>query len=455
MAALCALKVIVARNRSRDDQEGKDEMRGRIVCATATAVLLAPLVPVTGQAARGGMTILAIVPAADYSSSHTVYVAGERSQCSSGCTELWRSRDGGGTWTRANATGWQPGPLLAVEVGGHPELVSAVTGGYGVSVDGGESFQRHAAPGSPTVSLGHGGNADVLMTGSDGSTDYVLGLPAGTLRQVVGDPALEQLQIEPTPAYGSGAQSAPAAMGWGVDPQTKSAHLDWCDASFVCRAKSSIDSGGQLVFSPNFLSDHAVFLLTPKGLLRSADGGTTFAPTTVMLPQADTLITTVTSLVPTPDFDGAARRGALFAAVVSASKSNTGTLSGGVLLIADGGATWQFLSDSAVLASGVSALALAPDGRLFAGTITMQGSSGGVYCSQDGGATWGGTCSPYGSIRSPHSTPTGPVTAAGVHAPASSGSAVAAGPTAFASAVNEQPLVTTQSPFRSEERRVG
>jgi len=371
---------------------------GRLPVICVAAALLAPLAPLRAQAVNSGLTVLSIATAADYSTSHTVYAVGQRSQCTTGCTELWRTVDGGATWARAAARGWERSTVLPVVVGRRAALVTAVAGGYALSYDAGETFQHIDAPGSPTaVTEGSAGAVELLLTGKDGSSDYVLGLPAGTTKAIPGDPSLDHLQINPSPAYGHSGANIPAAVAWGVDQAKRSERLDWCDDALVCTPKAAISAGGQVVFSPTFATDETLFLLSPNGLLRSTDGGVTLVPVTVMTSDSSTLITTVTSLAATPDFDTRSGHGTLFAGVVAASKSRSNTVSGGVFRSSDGGLSWQPSNDNAGLSSGVAALTMAPDGRLFAGTIQFGDSPGFVYCSADGGRTWGNSCPPYKS----------------------------------------------------------
>ena len=358
---------------------------------------VAALMPLTARAAgtpASGVSVGTIVVASDYTSSHTVYAVGQRGNCSSGCVVLLRSRDGGATWSTATAAGWQHNEVLPVDLGGRPTLLTTVSGGYGLSFDQGESFQPFQAPGSPSATAPAGTHLDVVLSETDGTADHLLSLPSGTVRPVAGDSALKQMSITPTPAYPHAPAGVPGAIGLGLDPTSNTAHLAWCDDSLTCTTTAPVSSGGKLVFSPHFGHDLTVFLLTPKGLLRSTDGGRSLTPMTVMPAGAGTLITTVTALALTPDFDASAGRGAMFAAVVSASKANNGTLNGGVFRSNDAGATWTASSGSGGLDGGASALALAPDGRLFAGALQFGASPGGVYCSTDG-ATWNAACPLY------------------------------------------------------------
>ena len=153
-------------------------MRGTCLRALMAAALITPLLPVSARATDGGVTIVSVVTAADYLTSHTVYAVGSRGSCTgAACTVLLRSRDGGDTWSPAAASGWEQRTVLAVSIDGRPVLLSGINGGYAVSLDGGDSFQAHTAPGPPTAAASRADGVDMVMTGSDGSSDYLLGLP--------------------------------------------------------------------------------------------------------------------------------------------------------------------------------------------------------------------------------------------------------------------------------------
>jgi hypothetical protein len=117
-------------------------------------------------------------------------------------------------------------------------------------------------------------------------------------------------------------------------------------------------------------------------------------PITVMAPGPQTLITTITGLAFSHDFDAVDRRGAVYAGVISAGRAaHGGTLAGGVFRSDDSGTTWTRVGAATDLANGVSALAMAPDGKVFAGTYEFGNGAGGIYC--DSGATWSRTCPAY------------------------------------------------------------
>lgn len=339
-------------------------------------------------------SVTSIRLAADYSASHAIFAVGQRDNCSEACGELLRTGDGGHTWAPTRAKGWDQRDVLPTTISGRPALITVVSGGFGVSFDQGDTFQVHSAPGQATAAVPDGRGSDVILAGSDGSSDYVEQLPSGSVLRVSGDQGMTHVSITPTPAYRSARAGVPAAIAIGLDRQSGAVRLDWCDAMLTCRPTTQLASSGELAFSPSFGRDATLFLLTPQGLLRSSDSGRTMLPVTVMPADSETLVTTVTALVASSDFDALAKKGTLFAAAVSASKAGNGSLRGGVFRSTDAGATWSAAGQSTPLSEGVSALALTSDGRLIAGTLQVGDSHGGIYCSMSGD-TWNANCPAY------------------------------------------------------------
>jgi len=357
-------------------------------CATMPAAAAAP------DAARG-VSVTAITVAADYMRSHAVYAMARVPNCQAACAELLRSRDGGATWTKARARGWQPGGLTSVMFHGAAALIAWWQNTVALSLDGGDTFTPYTASGSPSAAAADGDNVDVLS--ADGSGAHLLTLPAASDRTVSGAPGLDSASIELTTAYPGTSAHVPAAIALGVDHASGSARLEPCDASLSCAAPIPVPSGGAIVSSPAFSHDLTFFLLGAQSLLRSSDGGHSLAPITVVAPGPETVITSVTGLVFSPDFDRTTHRGVVYAGVISVSRAtHGGSVSGGVFRSADAGATWVRSSAATDFPGGVSALALAPDGRVFAGTYEFGNGAGGVYCSA-GGDSWSDGCPAYPS----------------------------------------------------------
>jgi hypothetical protein len=351
---------------------------------------------VAAASPASGVSVTAITVAADYPHSRAVYAIAELPNCQAACAELLRSRDGGATWTRARAQGWQPGSLMSAMFHDRAVLVAWWQDAVALSLDGGDSFTVYATDGSPSSAAADGTAIDVVVSGGGGTS--LLSLPKARERAVPGASDLDHTVVSLTTAYPSPPAGVPAAFALGVDRISGSARLEPCDASLSCSSPIAVPSGGTIVSSPAFTHDLTFFLLGAHGLERSTDGGRSITPIIVMAPSSQTFITTVTGLAFTPDFDAAAHRGAVFAGVISASRATHGArLSGGVFRSDDAGTTWTRRGAATDFGTGVSALDVAPDRRAFAGAYEFGNGAGGLYCAV--GDSWSRTCPPYSSTR--------------------------------------------------------
>jgi len=125
-----------------------------------------------------------------------------------------------------------------------------------------------------------------------------------------------------------------------------------------------------LAAAPNFETSHICFAAGTVGLLRSTDGGKTWADALLSLGLDD--IPPVAAVAVSPAF--------AYDSIVIAGTA------GGVLRSADGGETWQYI----VLGSPppfVTSLVFSPnfeqDGLIFAGTL-----EDGIFVSRDRGSSW-------------------------------------------------------------------
>lgn len=168
-------------------------------------------------------------------------------------------------------------------------------------------------------------------------------------------------------------------------PVRDAARSTWVTASIFAGLLSSVVVGGArahvphdeittLIVSPAYALDQTVFASISHSftyLLKSVDGGVTWAPSQVGLPYG-----VVSALAVSPTY---ASDGVLFCAVTVRGE-------GRVFTSADSGASWQ-ASGVAPLGTRVSSIAFSPsfvgDGTVFAAT---QGA--GLFRSVDGGASW-------------------------------------------------------------------
>jgi hypothetical protein len=136
-------------------------------------------------------------------------------------------------------------------------------------------------------------------------------------------------------------------------------------------------------------------------LLKSTDGGSTFAPLTVVSDNG-AQATATAMLALAPGYREAGPTRTLFAAVLqayvptTADKNNAGRTAGGIYRSDDGGATWKSLGANGPVFHGASAVAVAPDGRVFAGWTDGSGHAG-IACSVNGSAYWAQRCPARGT----------------------------------------------------------
>src|SRR5258706_1528337 len=216
-----------------------------VVAAAGTAVGLG-LAPRSGAAATidpaRGVSVTAITAAADYPRSHGVYAIAERPNCQTACAELLRSRDGGATWGRARASGWQPGGLTSLPLHSGAALVAWWPGAVAVSVDDGDSFTSYPSAGSPSSAAVDHRDIDVAVSSDGGPA--ILALPGGRQRSVPGAPGLDHTALSLTSAYPSPPAGVPAAPALRVAHASGTPRLAPRDATLSWAAPIAGASGG-------------------------------------------------------------------------------------------------------------------------------------------------------------------------------------------------------------------
>jgi hypothetical protein len=137
-----------------------------------------------------------------------------------------------------------------------------------------------------------------------------------------------------------------------------------------------------------------VFAQTGRGLYKSLDGGINFAPLAIGVAGATATATPMLAL--SPGYREAGPTRTAYAAVLQIfndpAHPERAHNAGGVYRSTDGGATWARVDSSGLLGAGTTAVAVAPDGRLFAGYLGAVHASSGLLCSVDGGKTWRAAC---------------------------------------------------------------
>lgn len=312
--------------------------------------------------------------------------------------QIWVSHDGGSSWRAASGTHWDESAIsIALDAAGTEVLLAGSNAGLEESRDYGETWQRLGTGlGMPSPLPTYAQDEGIAVASSKG--DYVV--RNGRSHAVKGSDgtAVDAAFGYPTGSTASGPFSAPL-LG-ALDRSSSHLVVMRCSAALECNQPADLPgvhaqgAGLTLHFSADSIQDGTVFVQTGDEILKSVDGGAHFAALTVS-PRGDAIVygTPAMALAPGYREGGPTRRVYVAVAAAYMHATVTGSTGGGLFRSDDGGATWAQLHSSA-LDRGVTAVAAAPDGRLFAGYMTGQAGHGGLACSDDGGATWQPTCPP-------------------------------------------------------------
>jgi len=378
-------------------------MAVRALSLAAPLLLVAPVRATTAPpSGLGDQSVfwIAVSPAYARTGLVLAVTTPQAGSCSGSCTELWASHDGGATWARSPASGWQQGrPVVVLDGGGREVLFAAAGGGMQRSDDEGASWRSAGGPGVlPAPDPNFASTGQVAVASGGGRGDYLL--RGADSRPVAGSGgAMTDLQFALSPAYPGGGLFAPALLA-GADLSTGLPVIQRCTAALACSGATTL-SGATANSSPvtllpagDYPQSGAVFAQSGRGVYKSVDGGGSFAPLPVVA-GASTATTATPSVALAP---GYAERGSVrtlyasvFALAADAAHPHT---TGGVYRSDDGGATWRDTGSPSALDMGSTAVAVAPDGRVFAGYLgsSSAGDFGGLLCSTDGGGTWQASC---------------------------------------------------------------
>jgi hypothetical protein len=325
--------------------------------------------------------------------------------CSGNCTQLWVTHDGGRSWTRSPAAGWNEGrPVIAVDAGGKEVVFAATSTGMTRSDDQGASWHQVGGAGAlPALSPNFAHDAMVAVASGGRGGDYIL--RGVTSQPVTGSGgAINDLQFALSPSYPGDGLFPPALLS-GADPSTNLPVIQHCSAALACSGSTTLP--GAVNFSApvtllpagDFPGTGVVFAQSGRGVYKSVDGGRSFTALTI-INGADTATTATPSVALAPGYRDRGRVRTLFTSVFSVHPDPTNPYTdGGVYRSDDGGATWRRMGSPSPLDGGSTAVAVAPDGRLFAGylgTSDAGGTHGGLLCSSDGGSSWRASCPAVG-----------------------------------------------------------
>lgn len=326
-----------------------------------------------------------------YAQDRTIFAAGTARCSSPTCVfVLFRSSDGGATWTSLRAKGLLGDSILLPP--GYPEADSRLfamahrpaQAGLQVSEDGGESFRSVTAE-APFVT----GSAAISPAFNRGDRRIVIGSEVPSAYrddlQTVKPGGYTALPGPLNPAFAPGYSEDARLLFGGFRGEPEPPHK--VPVVHVCHDAADDTVGGgsepvcrtrdveglpphrppELRLARDFSGSDLLYVFNARGLVRSRDAATTF----------ESLSTPWTGDL--RDVALAGEGAALFAAVWVPGDG------GGLYVSRDEGAGWQRVED-ALLAEGALDVA-SLDGRLVVG---LPGR--GLACSADGGRTWTERC---------------------------------------------------------------
>ncbi|MGI8609330.1 MAG: WD40/YVTN/BNR-like repeat-containing protein [Candidatus Dormibacteria bacterium] len=259
------------------------------------------------------------------------------------------------------------------------------------SDDLGDSWRVVGPQGTPTVAPAFARDGAVAVAAP---RDYLL---KGTVAAAVegsGGKLLDQaFAFGPDPAAASGLSDR---LLVGADSASRLPIIQQCDASLTCSGSATLPGASTfslpvtLYPSSSFERDRVVFAQSGRGIYKSNDGGRTFDTLTVGA--SDATATSTPMLALDSRYRELGPNRTLVAAVFQVFGSRKPSASGGgVYRSLDGGQSWTSLTAGTPLEAGASAVALAPDGRIFAGFFPSRSSHAGLLCSTNGDA-WNPSC---------------------------------------------------------------
>jgi RNA polymerase sigma-70 factor (ECF subfamily) len=349
--------------------------------------------PIGGSDNPDDAAILSFSASPQYARDHEVYASGQVKPCSGGCPTLFHSTDGGATWTRIRSRASDRGPVLfppayptdkRIFVAGGQALYESSDSGVTLTpvapVGGFAAMSPGFSAGDPKILIGSTPGGWVYHDDSKQTT------PFETMPQSNADP----LTFAFAPSYPrddrvlvGGTEGIGFYTGTATDASTAANSVVYlCHRSSCGPAVVLADGTGgtpQVMTSHRYGATGLAYAWTGDRLYRTVDGGASF--TRLALPAKGYVQGVVE--------DGAGR---IYLGLLDNGEDGT---TGGVYSSQDAGATWKHLGAGTSLDYGVWTIAVLPDGKLLVGPTggRPMGYVGGVLCSSDGGATWARRCS--------------------------------------------------------------
>lgn len=294
--------------------------------------------------------------------------------CRSRCTHLWVTRDGGATWHDHHLPFDAAHVVILGHDGARESIVTESSSGVQRSEDDGATWQVIGPAGTPS-----GDASGAVMVAVPNGVDYVVDTRG---RHDVTGSAGGAVDVVFARAQFNGWLAA-------VDPRSGDAEVLHCDTALRCSGGALLAGVTGADLSVMVASqERDVIVRTTRALYRSTDGGRTFAPVALPLSQRSGY-----TAVASTDVEPGVDREVIYVALlnVQPSGSSAATTSGGVFVSVDGGLTWHTSTDGTPLDHGATAVAAAPDGRVFAGFVDAAGVAG-LMCYDGESGAWHATC---------------------------------------------------------------
>lgn len=312
-----------------------------------------------------------------------VFASGRRLVCSSvtACEVLLRSLDGGAHWEQLPAQNFRGGSLTVAP--GYPaddDIYALGEGGLQVSHDGGMTFgeAKGARPsGFIAMSPGYSSGDRRLLLGTAPTWEYDADLDVATPLAVTNPPGGLNSQFAFDPNFMASGRFFVTSLEHLAPGEEGHPEATFAVCSQrTCRRTAIFERLPGFPWprvSPRFAEDQTIFVFSGSEMVRSVDGGESFAP--VELPFG--VVMELAS-------DG---RRTWYAAVNDVQQY---PVRGAVLRSRDDGRSWAVLGAGTRIEGGVSRVVALQDGTVIAALSFENG--GGVLCSDNHGATWRPRC---------------------------------------------------------------
>jgi photosystem II stability/assembly factor-like uncharacterized protein len=333
-------------------------------------------VPGSGGPTPESGTFTSFTASPNYQQDREVFASGSSYQgCAVACPALFRSTDGGASWKRLPAFGFEGGTVMLPP--SYPADSRIFVGGPNalkVSSDGGRSFTPLTPAGGYTaMSPAFSSGDSRILVGAIPGWIYHDDNKAVTPFDAVPESTSQALSFAYAPAYPRDHRIV--VGGTDTSPNTN-AIVSACDGT-NCTAPAALPdvSGTPAVMTARSYSTSGLaFAWSGDRLFRSTDGAASFSRVQMPAPGQVQALT-----------DDA--HGILYLALFFNGPNGP---SGGLFASHDAGTTWSRLGAGTALDRGVVSVIALPSGNLLAGPYAAQG--GGLQCSSDGGRTWAPRC---------------------------------------------------------------